>query len=257
MTARREYGGAIVACIVGAGLVWLALRQGWARVDYRPPAPLPSGSVRVTGQDLMSAVAALAIAALACLAAIIATRGLARRAAGLLMAGLGVWIAVTVSEQVRAGSVLSAAAGSGTPGGYAGSVAGGNSAISGSSTSGSSGLQVIGSATKVVLDSGPWRVAAVIGAVLVIAAGLFAAWRGPRWPVMSARFDRPGQSRDPARATGAAQATEAADGTGTESRNGDAATLWEALDRGIDLTEAGGADDGAPPEPVAARGDEQ
>jgi uncharacterized membrane protein (TIGR02234 family) len=250
VTARREFGGAIVACTVGAGLVWLALRAGWARVDYHAPAPLPAGSVRVTGQDLLAAPAALAIAALACLAAIIATRGVARRAAGVLMAGLGVWIAVTVSEPVRAASVIAAAAGSGTPGGYAGSVAGGSSAIAGNSSTGG-GLPVLGSATKVVLDSGPWRVAAVIGAVLVIAAGLVAAWHGTRWPVMSARFDRPAPQEEPQPVSEEAR------------QDGDAAELWEALDRGVDLTElteraphhTEGQDASA--EAVAAHGDDK
>ncbi len=52
-------------------------------MDYAAPKPLPSGSIPVTGQDLLPAASALALAALACLAAIIATRGLARRVAGL------------------------------------------------------------------------------------------------------------------------------------------------------------------------------
>ena len=51
-------------------------------------------------------------------------------------------------------------------------------------------LPAIGQASRVVLASGPWRAAALIGALAVIAAGLAAAWRGPRWAVMSARFDQ-------------------------------------------------------------------
>ena len=289
MTARREFGGAIAACVVGAGLVLLALRQHWARVDFHAPPPLPSGSVPVTGQGLMSAATALALAALACLAAIIATRGVLRRAAGVLLAGLGVWIAVMVSEPVRAASVIAAAAGAGSPGGYAGSVAGGNSAIAGNATTGN-GLPVLGTATKVALDSAPWRAAAVAGAALLIAAGLFAAWRGPRWPVMSARFDRPGQpatgqagpAGPPAAAPAATAATAAQAPTSTPGStqpgstqpggtqpeqlhpDGDSAALWEALDRGVDLTDTTGPDAAAEPsepdapaEPVAAHGDEQ
>ena len=63
MTARRQFGAAIVACAAGAGLVLLALRQGWARVDYTAPKPLPSGSIPVSGQALLPAVSALALAA--------------------------------------------------------------------------------------------------------------------------------------------------------------------------------------------------
>src|SRR5207248_1387100 len=80
-------------------------------VDYAAPRPLPSGSIPVSGQDLLPAAGALALAALACLAAIIATRGLARRLAGLVMAGLGAWIALLASEPVRAASVIAAASG--------------------------------------------------------------------------------------------------------------------------------------------------
>ena len=202
MTARRQFGAAIVACVAGAGLVLLALRQGWARVDYTAPKPLPSGSIPVSGQDLLPAVSALALAALACMAAVIATRGVARRVVGVVMAGLGAWIAVLVSEPVHEATVLAAASGQAAAGGFAGSLPGGNSAISGGVPSGG-GLPAIGQASRVVLASGPWRAAALIGALAVIAAGLAAAWLGPRWAVMSARFDQPARSaragRRPAR----------------------------------------------------------
>ncbi|HEY2577550.1 MAG TPA: Trp biosynthesis-associated membrane protein [Streptosporangiaceae bacterium] len=227
MTARRQFGGAIAVCVLGAALAFFALRQDWARVYYTAPAPLPSGSLAVTGQSLLPAASALALAAVACLAAIIATRGLARRIAALLMAGLGVWIAALAAAPVHAASVVAAMAGQGSPGGLAGSVPGGNSAISGNTSGGS--LPVIGTVSRVLLSSGGWRPAAVAGAILVIAAGLAAAWPGQRWPVMSARFDRPSQQPGPP-GTPDAQATRAAP-------TGDSGELWEALDRGEDLTE--------------------
>jgi Tryptophan-associated transmembrane protein (Trp_oprn_chp) len=214
VTARRQYGATIAACVAGAGLVLLALRQSWARVDYTAPKPLPSGSIPVSGQDLLPAVGALALAALACMAAVIATRGLARRVVGVAMAGLGVWIAVLVSEPVPETTVLAAASGQAAGNGLAGSLAGGNSAISGGGPSGG-GLPAIGQASRVVLASGPWRAAALIGAVAVLAAGLAAAWLGPRWAVMSARFDQPARSARPgggapAPASGAVPASGAA-----------------------------------------------
>jgi hypothetical protein len=269
VTARREFGGAIAVCVVGAALVLLALRPDWARVDYHAPAPLPSGSVPVTGQDLLSAVSALALAALACLAAIIATRGVARRAAGAVLAGLGAWIAVLVTEPITAASVIAAAAGSASSGGVTGSGPGGTSAISGNSTTGG-GLPVLGTATRVALTSGPWQVAAVAGAVLVVAAGLVAAWHGPRWAVMSGRFDRPGQQATGPQEHQGLQGTQEHQGPqGPQEHqkvpaapeaepaprhpDGDAAALWEALDRGVDLTEPG---QDAAAIPAAARGDD-
>jgi hypothetical protein len=196
VTARRQYGAAIVACLAGAGLVLLALRQGWARVDYTAPKPLPSGSIPVSGQDLLPAAGALALAALACLAGVIATRGVARRVVGAVMAGLGAWIAVLISEPVSEATVLAAASGQSAAGGFAGSLPGGNSAISGGVPSGG-GLPAIGQASRVVLAGGPWRAAALLGAVAVVAAGLAAAWLGPRWAVMSARFDQPARRARP------------------------------------------------------------
>jgi Tryptophan-associated transmembrane protein (Trp_oprn_chp) len=214
VTARRQFGAVIVACVAGVGLMLLALRQGWARVDYTAPKPLPSGSIPVSGQDLLPAAGALALAALACLAAVIATRGVARRVVGVVMAGLGVWIAVLVSEPVSEATVLAAASGQAAGGGFAGSVPGGNSAISGGVPSGG-GLPAIGQASRVVLAAGPWRAAALLGAVAVIAAGLTAAWLGPRWAVMSARFDQPARPGRPeagpaARASAAVPAAGAA-----------------------------------------------
>ncbi len=68
----------------------------------------------------------------------------------------------------------------------------------------------------------PWRVVAVAGAVAIIGAGLATAVRGPRWPVMSARFDRtPGPRR----------IAEAA-ATGPPS----SAAMWESLSHDIDPT---------------------
>ena len=231
MTARRQFGAAIAACILGAALAFFALRQDWARVSYTAPRPLPSGSLAVTGQSVLPAASALALAAVACLAAIIATRGLARRIAALLMAGLGVWIVALVSAPVRVASVVSAVAGQGSAGGLAGSVPGGNSAISGTSSGGS--LPVIGTISRVALIDGGWRPAAVTGAILVIAAGVAAFWLGDRWPVMSARFDRPGQQPG----TPAAPAQEQRAQAPPPAADGDTADLWEALDRGEDLTQ--------------------
>jgi uncharacterized membrane protein (TIGR02234 family) len=297
--ARREFTAAIVACVLGAGLALLSLRQDWARVFYRAPSPLPSGSVPVTGWNILPAASALALAAVACLAAVIATRGVARRVAGALMAVLGGWAAVIVSSPVHAATVVSAASGANSSAGLGGVLPGGNSAISGNPSTGGS-LPILGTATRVALASGPWRAAAVIGAVLLICAGLLAAWRGPRWPVMSGRFDRPGQETGPraaapdtgqpagpatarAETAGVAAAEGAAAGhpadqpdrAAAQHPDGEAAALWEALDRGMDLTDstpqagrtapppaghdAGGAAGMAREagQPVAARGDEQ
>ena len=121
---RREYLLGLALGAAGAGAVLLSARQGWARVATPAPAPLPASVVSVSGQDLVPLAGALALAALASLAAVIATRRLARRLAGLLMAAIGVVIAVTVSLPLATTDVLAAArvtadsqAGSATAGG--------------------------------------------------------------------------------------------------------------------------------------------
>jgi len=229
---RREFGGAIFACLLGAGLVLLALHQHWARVYYKAPAPLPSGSLLVSGQSLRPAAGALALAAVACLAAVIATRGLARQAAGLVMTALGAWTTVVLGGSIN----VLAAAGQAGPGGLAGSVPGGNSAISGNSSGGS--LPLIGTVSSAGWDGQAWRQAAMSGAVIVIMMGLITIWRGRSWPVMSARFDRSGPQRDVAEPERrVAEPREAAAAiTPARPPEGDTAALWEALDRGEDLT---------------------
>ena len=76
----------LLAGAVGAGLILLAVRQHWAQAVFTPPKPLSPQAVGVSGNDLVPLASALAVAALAGLAAVIATRGVLRRAAGVLLA---------------------------------------------------------------------------------------------------------------------------------------------------------------------------
>jgi hypothetical protein len=57
------------------------------------------------------------------------------------------------------------------------------------------------------------------GGLLVIGAGLLAAWRGTRWAVMSSRYDQPASPKPSAAA--------------------DPASLWESLSQGLDPTDSG------------------
>ena len=95
-----------------AGLVFLGVRQGWAHVHTSAPRPLPGSNVTVTGQDLVPAASALAIAGLATLAAVIATRGLARRLAGGLLMLFGAGAAASVLWPISDATAIRAAASS-------------------------------------------------------------------------------------------------------------------------------------------------
>ena len=112
---------------------------------------------------------------------------------------------------VRASGVLATAQADAAAGALGGSTTGGT-APGGASHA----IVIAGSAGHAVMTGAAWQAAAVGGAAAIVLAGLATAWRGPRWPVMSARFDRPGQPRRP--------------------RAADSATMWESLSRDLDPT---------------------
>jgi uncharacterized membrane protein (TIGR02234 family) len=213
---RREFALVLLLGAVGAGLVVLAARQAWAQAIFTPPHPLPAQDISVTGQQLVPLAGGLALAGLACLAAVIATRSWARRVAGALLAALGAGALVAAGAGVSASAVLATARADALSG-----------ALGGSTTSGTSpggtphGIVIAGSAGQAVITGASWQAAAICGAVAIALAGLATIWRGPRWPVMSARFDRAGQDqgRPPRRV-----------------RTGDSATMWESLNRDLDPT---------------------
>jgi uncharacterized membrane protein (TIGR02234 family) len=222
---RREFMLVLLLGAAGAGLALLAVHQTWAQAIFTAPRPLPAQDFAVSGQQLVPLASALALAALACLAAVIATRSVVRRFFGALLAILGVGAAVAAMTGVRASAVLSAAKAADTAGGTAG----------GSTTSGSSpgdathAVVIAGSAGHAVITGAPWHAVAVVGAVAIVVAGLVTLWRGPAWPVMSAKYERPGQPQ-----------------SGARRKQSDAATMWESLSRDVDPTVEDGADQRTP-----------
>ncbi len=184
----------------------------------------------MTGQDLVPAAGALGLAALAGLAAVLATRRLARRLVGGGTGGVrcghrrGRGRAAD-DAQVRAAAVTSAATS-----GQAGA-GDGASTVTGTGSAGGPGVAGLSLVRHVTMAGVPWRWAVLFGALLVLAAGLLVAWQGAAWPVMSSRYDRAaGQPAAPA----------------------DPATLWESLSQGLDPTVL--AQGGDPLEPPASRG---
>jgi uncharacterized membrane protein (TIGR02234 family) len=231
---RRELALLLLLGAAGAGLALLATRQGWARVETAAPRPLPASVTTVTGQALVPAAGALALAALAGLAAVLATRRTLRRIAAVLVAGLGAGLALAVSAGISAADVLAAASASapGSSGAADGSGVGSTTAGSaGSAAAGPAGSPLSGFPGHVVFVSFPWRGVAFAGALAVVAAGVLAAWRAQRLPVMSSRFDPPARAAGP-------QAAEPAVPAGGRGRPGDSAAMWESLSRGEDPTGA-------------------
>jgi len=214
---------------VGAGLALLAVRQGWARAVYEAPRPLPSQSVTVTGQDLVPAAGALALAGLACLAAVIATRGVVRRSVGLLLALCGAGTAAAASGSLSAARVVAAAAAKVTS--SASVASGGTGSTTGGTSSAGGAVVTGGSSAHVVLLGVPWRVAVFAGAAAIIVAGLLTAWQGRRWPVMSGRYERSAQADRRGRPRKHPAAPVLPAGTAL-----DAAGLWDSISRGDDPT---------------------
>jgi uncharacterized membrane protein (TIGR02234 family) len=240
----REYGLALLGGAVGGGVVLLAVRQQWAQAVFTPPKPLSPQVIDVSGGDLVPLAGALGITALACLAAVIATRGAARRVAGALLAALGAGAGVVASVGVTTATVLNVAAGKvGSPGAAA------VSGAAGSTTSGSAGgsgvVSVVGSAKHAVMTGTPWRLAVLAGALLIVASGIATAWRGTRWPVMSARYDLPERPKAAPAGDTAAPAGDAAgpadDAAALTKHTAlparDSASMWESLTAGVDPTD--------------------
>lgn len=227
MTARREYSLALLAGAVGSGLIWLALRERWAQAVFVQPKPLPQQTVGVTGSDLVPLAGALALAGLACLAGIIATRGAWRKAVGVLLSLFGAAAGAAVMTAVTAASVVSVAASHvGSPQSAA------MSGAAGSTTSGSSSgaaVVVAGSAGHAIIGGAPWRAVVLAGALLLFAAGLATVSRGAAWPVMSSRYEL-----HPSGAAGPGAETPAPAAPVPPSQ--DSASMWESLSGGEDPT---------------------
>jgi uncharacterized membrane protein (TIGR02234 family) len=219
---KREYGLALLGGAVGAGLILLAVREQWAQAVFVPPKPLSPQTVSVSGNDLVPLAGALALATLAGLVAVIATRGVLRRVVGALLAIFGAGAGAAVLTAVTSATVLSVAASK-----VASPESAALSGTAGSTTSGSASggaLVITGSAGHAIMTGAPWHVAVLAGALLVFLAGLATALRGPDWPVMSSRYDAPESGSSGRR------------GTRGAARTLDSATLWESLNGDEDPT---------------------
>ena len=182
---RRELILAMLFGAVGAGIVFLASRQGWAQVRTTPPKPLPASSVTVTGAALVPYADALVLAGLATLAAVLASRGLARRLTGVLLALLGASLVASAFTVSSAAAVTAANANVGPATASAGSV------TDGGGSAGSAVPNVAGAVPHVTFSATGWQVLVVFGAIVMIGAGALVAWRADRMAVMSSRYDSP------------------------------------------------------------------
>jgi uncharacterized membrane protein (TIGR02234 family) len=257
--SRRELAGLLLVGAAGAGVVLLASRQGLATVIVRPPRPLPATVTELSAQDLRPAIAALAVAALASLAAVLATRGLLRRLTGLITIALGAGIALLAAESVTAAAARAAAGRSGaSPAGGSGAGTAAGSVTAGTGSGGSGGVgSLTGFGSHVELGGSAWRAMMVAGAALIVLAGLIGLIRARRLPAMSGRYERPSGAAAATAGQAAAPGPAAADPTGPAGPDGSSipaghagpagqresgrarpapASMWESLSAGTDPT---------------------
>ncbi|MGP4020228.1 Trp biosynthesis-associated membrane protein [Saccharopolyspora sp. 5N708] len=165
----------VLVVLIAAGALWGASALIWVGQRFRTPfgTEVTAG---VTGADLRPELVPVALAALAAVAAVLATGGLLRRVVGALVVIAGGLLAWRVYQQFNFGWFAY---------GTAGSVPPGSTPIGQMSTQ----------------PGGPLLMTA--GAVLLLVAGLLVVFRAGRMPAMGAKYSAPGtakpKSHDPDR----------------------------------------------------------
>lgn len=156
-SGRGELWGWVVATAVGCLLVLFAAGRSWVRVLQEAGAVVP------TGGELSPVLTPVALAGLAGVVAVLASKGMGRRVVGALLALCGVGAAAGTWTALDAANV-------------AGWLRERN---------------VLHGVTDLPWESVPlWPVVAAAGAVLMTAGGIVAIVRASRWAGMSARYDR-------------------------------------------------------------------
>jgi uncharacterized membrane protein (TIGR02234 family) len=178
---RRNFAFALALLLdlAGAGSALLIALRHWQTVTTPRPAPLPPDVLELSGRTVDAASTALGLVALAGVVAVLATRGLARRVVGgvIALAGLGlVWRALASAGPVSTSRARALV------------------------TEHHATVSAAGVVPHVVAHV-VWPALSVLGGVLVTVAGAVIAWRGHHWQVMSARYEaQPDREADPAKA---------------------------------------------------------
>jgi uncharacterized membrane protein (TIGR02234 family) len=215
-----EYALALLLDLVGAAVALLVAGRTWQVVHTPRPRPLADDVLHLTGRTVDAASTALALVALAGVVAIVATRGIARRVVGAVIAAAGVG---TVWRAIAAAGAVNAARARAFVREYHPTVP--------------TGVRT----APVVTVTGSWPALTVGCGVLIALAGMLVAWRGHRWPALSARYENRGGDAPTAASSSPATADE--DAQAAQARA--VAAMWNALDDGDDPTSTS---QGGPPE---------
>ena len=196
MNDRARFGAALGLVVLGGAGALLTSGRAWQTVTAPRPRPFADAVVDVSGRTLEPAVAALGVVALAGVVAVLATRGIARRVVGALLAGaaLGlVWTAIAGLPSVSASRARSLVSDAG------------------------SGAGLDPTRPPLVAVHAVWPILTLICALAVLLAGAAVALWGQQWVALSGRYEAPATR-------------EAADEHRAQ------ASLWSDLDRGHDPT---------------------
>ena len=163
--ARRQLGLALAGAVVAGGLALSASGQTWITLTAVRRPPLPPVVDQVSGGQVAPLVTATGLLLLAAAVALVATRGLARAAVGLLAACAGAALGWSGVRTLAGGTALDRSL---------------------STVGGSPGVQLHGQVQAA------WPVLAVVAGVLAIATGVLVVLRARSWPARGRRYERPG-----------------------------------------------------------------
>jgi uncharacterized membrane protein (TIGR02234 family) len=167
---RRLFSLALLLDVLGAGGALLISTRPWQSIVLDRARPLADVGVQISGRSLDPAILGATLVALAGVVAVLATRGLARRAVGLfiaLAALLLAWRAIAASKNVSHSRAISLV------------------------TDRRGGVGV-GPNSVVHITAHPiWPILTVVAAMLALIAGALVMIFGGRWSSMSARYEAP------------------------------------------------------------------
>ncbi len=202
MGRRTELVGALVLDLIGAVGALLIARRDWQTALTPRARPFADDVLALSGYTLDTAATAFGLVALAGVVAVLATRNVARRVVGGVLAlagGLLVWRSLTglaAIGPVRARALVQAK---------------------------HSGVSVDVTVVPRLTVHTQWAFLSAVCGLLVCGSGLVVAARGHRWAAMSARYEAPSAAHPSAEDIAATRAR--AD-----------ASMWTALDHGTDPT---------------------
>jgi uncharacterized membrane protein (TIGR02234 family) len=151
--------------VVAGALALSAAGQTWITLTAVRRPPLPPVVDQVGGSQVAPLVTATGLLLLAAAVALVATRGLARVAVGLLAVCAGAALGWSGARTLAGGTALDRSL---------------------SSVGGSPGVQLHARVQAA------WPVLAVVAGLVAIAVGVLVVLRSRSWPAMGRRYERPG-----------------------------------------------------------------